>query len=102
MFEAHTLNAEDLGLQLVPASCWQKTWHRTHRQSLRPLKIWFAEGKRKDSQQQPHRTRFVYIEYRDNNGSNGYHCLEIMVAGQSVEQVLEQAVNVELPALQSR
>ncbi|OMH31709.1 hypothetical protein [Motiliproteus sp. MSK22-1] len=100
MFEAHNLSAEDFEQLFVPAPCWQKTYCRSHRHSLRPLRIWFAEGKRKDGEKVPHRTRFVYIEYQDNQGNNQFHCIEIPIAGQSVEQILAQAVNISIPALQ--
>ena len=100
MFEAHTLTAGDFEQLFIPAPCWQKTYCRTHQASLRPLKIWFAEGKRKDHQQVPHRTRFVYIEYQDNQGNNCFHQLEINITGQSVEQILAQAVAVSISALE--
>ncbi len=101
MFEAHTLSAEELELHLLPAPCWQKTYHRTHLPSLRPLKIWFADGKRKDQRQRPRGTRFVYIEYQDNSGNNHYCCQEISIAGQTLQTVLSAATQLPIAALHS-
>lgn len=98
MFEAHNLTAEDFEQLCKPAPCWQKTYYRTHKRSLRPLRIWFAEGKKKNRERAHHRTRFVYIEYQDNQGNNRFNCLELAITGQSVAQILSEAVNVPISA----
>ena len=103
MFEAHTLNAFDS--ELIPASIPQSnnthshTYTRQHIQSLRPLKIWLAEGKRKDSNRSLYNVWFIYIEYRDNRGNNRFFCLERLQQGQTVEQLLQDATATELQDL---
>jgi len=99
MFEASNLTTEDIKQLCRPGLGWQKTYYRTHASSLRPLKIWFAEGKRKDVHQVPHRTHFAYIEFRDNQGNHRFHCMELAIEGQSVAQVLSEAVNISIPLL---
>ena len=103
MFEAHTLNAFDS--ELIPASTQQshhtynRTYTRQHIHSLRPLKIWLAEGKRKDSNRFLSNVWFIYIEYRDNRGNNRFFCLERLQQGQTVEQLLKEATATELQGL---
>lgn len=99
MFEAHTLSADELKALLKPAPRWLKSYHRTHAATLRPLRIWFAEGKRKDATGVPHRTRFVYIEYRDDRGDNRYRCLERPALGLTIDRLLAEAVQTALPGL---
>ncbi|MBE9397335.1 hypothetical protein IOQ59_08685 [Pontibacterium sp. N1Y112] len=103
MFEAHTLTAVDS--ELFPASTqpsnntYNRTYTRRHIHSLRPLKIWLAEGKRKDSNQSLNNVWFIYIEYRDNRGNNRFICLERSQQGQTVEQLLKEATATELQGL---
>lgn len=101
MFEAHTLSAYDSELNLEPVTdkCWRRTFTRTHKTSLRPLKIWLADGKRKDCQQNPQDVWFIYVEYRTNRGENHFVCLERTQTGQTVEQLLAVATSVEIPDL---
>lgn len=103
MFEAHTLNAFDS--ELIPASTqpsnstYNRTYTRQHIHSLRPLKIWLAEGKRKDSNRSLSDVWFIYIEYRDNQGNNRFFCLERLQQGQTVDQLLKEATTTELQGL---
>lgn len=99
MFEEHTLAADDLEPLRQSAHFWKKTYYRIHKKSLRPLKIWFAEGKRKSSNNDHQPTRFVYIEYQDNRGNNRFSCLEVAIAGQSVNQILADAVSMPMPMI---
>lgn len=99
MFEAHTLSAADTELTVTPDQSWQRTYNRLHQKSLRPLKIWFAPGKRKDAEQQLQQQWFVYIEYRDDEDNNRFHCFEQLQQGSTVKQLLELAVWKELPGL---
>ncbi len=96
MFEAHYLNSEDYEQLGSSAPCWQKTYHRRHQTSQRPLTIWFAVGNRRTQQGDTQKKSFVYIEYKDDLGANRYRCLEVLLAGQSLSEVLEEAVRVEL------
>lgn len=101
MFEAHTLSAHDSELNLEPVTDnhWQRTFTRSHKASLRPLKIWLADGKRKDRQQHPQDVWFIYVEYRTNQGENRFACLERTQEGQTVEQLLAEATAIEIPEL---
>lgn len=101
MFEAHTLSAHDseLNLETVTYNHWQRTFTRRHRASLRPLKIWLAEGKRKNDQQQLHNVWFIYVEYRTNCGENRFVCLERLQTGQTLETLLAEATCLEIPEL---
>lgn len=96
MFEAHYLNSEDYQPSGSSAPCWNKTYHREHQTTQRPLKIWFAEGKRVTRQGGSLDKSFVYIEYKNTRGADRYRCLEIVLAGQSLGDVLQEAVQVEL------
>lgn len=96
MFEAHYLNSEDYEQLGSSAPCWDKTYHREHQPSQRPLKIWFAGGNRVNRQGDAMKKSFVYVEYKDNQGANRYRCLELVFAGQSLGDVLNDAVHIEL------
>lgn len=101
MFEAHTFNAFDSELvattnQAIKNS-YTRTYSRRHKHSLRPLKIWLAEGKRKKKTLQE--IWFIYIEYRDDQGGNQFHCLELIRKDQTIEQLLNKATSVELQGL---
>ena len=76
MFEAHFTKAEDFqGLETVVYS-WKKTYHRRHKLSFQPLKIWFALGKRRVKGEGVKGRTFIYIEYQDEQENNRYCCLE--------------------------
>ena len=98
MFEAHNFSAEEFEELYKPALCWQRIYSRTHKCSLRPLKIWFAEGRKKGKDRLLYSTRFVYIEYQDNLGNNFSHSLELTITGQSVEQVLSEVERIPISA----
>jgi len=110
MFEAHTLDSVTLDLTPAnsPASIdlgdlTDNRYHRSHCSSLRPLTIWFAEGKRKDRRGRIEATLFTYIEYRDNLGNQRFHCLEERLtpepAAARLERLLQQAVSQPLQGL---
>lgn len=72
MFEAHSLNSSELFTEQILLPC--KRFNRTHKTTLKPLSIWFVEGKRKAVDQVIERCIFVYSEYRDNQGSYQFNC----------------------------
>ena len=72
MFEAHSLNSSELFTEQTLLPC--KRFNRTHKTTLKPLSIWFVEGKRKAVDQVIERCIFVYSEYRDNQGNCQFNC----------------------------
>lgn len=96
MFEAHYLNSEDYQQLGSSEPCWNKTYYRKHQPSQRSLTIWFADGKRINRRGGSQKKSFVYIEYKNSRGANRYRCIEVDLAGQSLSDLLEDAVQVEL------
>lgn len=72
MFEAHSLNSSELFTEHTLLPC--KRFNRTHKSTLKPLAIWFVEGKRKATDQVIERCIFVYSEYRGNLGNCRFNC----------------------------
>ncbi|WP_420597856.1 hypothetical protein [Neptuniibacter sp.] len=72
MFEAHSLNVTELFPEQITLPC--KRFNRTHKTSLKPISIWFSEGKRKARDQVVERCIFVYSEYWDDQGNNCFNC----------------------------
>jgi len=116
MFEAHTLNAFDADLENVGPEkldlensdkennihqTGPQRFHRRHTASLRPLSIWWVEGKRKDHNQIPQPCWFIYAEFRDDKGQRSYRTLEIPQRGQSSDQLIQLACNAHIAALEA-
>lgn len=104
MFEAHTLNAFDADLENadIKNNVHQPnphTFHRRHTASLRPLSIWWVEGKRKDHNQIPQPCWFIYAEFRDDKGLRNYRNLEVPQQGQTSEQLIRLACDAHIAAL---
>ncbi|WP_027857616.1 hypothetical protein [Marinobacterium jannaschii] len=102
MFEAHTLEYQSQDLEAANSATIDlsalkeitaKQYHRRHDSSLRPLTIWFAEGKRKDRRGRIEPTLFTYIEYRDALGNQRFHCLEEAVKPETCESRLERLLS---------
>ena len=72
MFEAHSLNSSELFTEQTLLPC--KRFNRTHKTTLKPISIWFVEGKRKAADQVIERCVFVYSEYWDDQGNNCFNC----------------------------
>jgi len=102
MFEAHNYYADDL-LPQVDAEPQQPTvlpeLHLIHQHYQCPLYIWFAGGKRKDGRAVPHDTWYIHIEYRQADGSHGYHLLERRHQNTIDPALWQELTELELPGI---
>lgn len=73
MFEAHSFSSQDF-LESTEIALPCRRFTRTHKDSLQPLIIWFAEGRRTDTDGTTRKAIFVYTEYRDKDGNNRFSC----------------------------
>ncbi|WP_286237651.1 hypothetical protein [Neptuniibacter halophilus] len=73
MFEAHLLDPQEL-LNSCSINLPCTSFNRCHSETHKPLRIWFAEGKRKNLQGDVVKAIFVYSEYRDSQGDNRFLC----------------------------
>ncbi len=66
MFEAHSFSVSELlhgkPVNALPA----QTIHRRHGESLKPLKLWFVEGRIKPTGEPVCRAVYLYVEYQDD------------------------------------
>lgn len=72
MFEAHSLTSSELFSEHVTLPF--QRFNRSHKDTFKPISIWFIEGKQKHRNQAIERCIFVYSEYRDNQGRNRFNC----------------------------
>lgn len=72
MFEAHLIPEQDLFFRSVTLP--SKSIRRTHKVHLRPVTIWFAEGKKQARGEETFKVIFLYGEYRDDQGENSFFC----------------------------
>ena len=98
MFEAHYSHVEDFqGIDTIEtvAKSWTKTYYRRHKLNFKPLKIWFAWGKRQPRNSEAEQRIFAYIEYQDAHQNHRYRTLEL-AATISVAAALDKALHIDL------
>ena len=94
MFEAHYSQPDDFqGLETVTYS-WNNTYHRRHKITFQPLRIWFAWGTRNVNQSEVRRV-FGSVEFTDNHGKQRYQCVELD-AKATIPEALSQAAEMDL------
>lgn len=98
MFEAHSFTSQDLFAE--PVALPVKRITRTHAETLRPLSIWFVEGKRKERGKTVEQGIFVYSEYRDDRGNNCFNCqyhpYPDCLQQVDIDRFIEKAINQPL------
>ncbi|MCP4598842.1 hypothetical protein [Neptuniibacter sp.] len=91
MFEAHSIYSQDLfSANSVSLPC--KRFNRTHVETLKPLSIWFVEGKRKLPTGEINKAIFVYSEYRDNKGDQRFACQQYLYPDHLQEVDIERYI----------